>query len=306
MQSKCPFCDSKSDSQALIDDVMPPRVFVSCPQCGVYYLSNDTLMPDVSEKVNIAGYLYETKPIRGELPIVIDNNRISEILNSPLVPRTLSDRISKTVTYIDLKSRYLGQSVTPPIPVMYVADKWERKNFLGSMMNEHLINLSGDAENNPQVSLTLKALEYLKPRTEISRPGQCFIAMWFDPSMNQFFENIVKPACSEAGYEAIRVSDKEFTGEITDEIIAGIKESAFVIADFTGHRGGVYYEAGYAIGLGKMVIQMCNESEQGQLHFDINHRNTIFWNGTDIDKFRIILVNRIRATIGLGPKVNPT
>lgn len=299
----CNYCGSLATSDWRMSPG-EPHSFVDCPQCGTYNLYASGVSASENYKTIVAGYLFETKESRNGHILEINKQTIEEILSSPLVPRTLSERISKLVTYIDSKSNYFGQTIIPPIPVMYVADKWERKNFLSSMMNEHLINLSGDAENSPQVSLTLKALEFAKPRTEISRPGQCFVAMWFDASMDLFLDQIVKPACTEVGYEAIRVSDKEFNGEITDEIIAGIKESAFVIADFTGHRGGVYYEAGYAVGLGKTVIQMCNESEQGQLHFDINHRNTIFWNGTDIDKFRIVLVNRIRATIGLGPKVD--
>nr|WP_321261180.1 hypothetical protein [uncultured Sphaerochaeta sp.] len=288
----------------MIDGVRLPRVVVNCPQCGEYFLSTDTLTPSEIEKVNIAGYLYETKSVRGESSFEIDNTRLSEILKSPLVPRTLSDRISKVVTYIDSESRYFGQSVTPPIPVMYVADKEERANFLRSLMNEHLINLSGNVEDKPEVSLTLKALDFIKPRIETSRPGQCFVAMWFDEKMNKFFNEIVLAGCANAGYKAIRVIDKEYNGDITDEIIAGIKESDFIIADFTGQRGGVYYEAGYAIGLGKTVIQMCQEEDLPNMHFDTNHINTIKWNYNDVDSYRKILTNRIRATIGLGPNIS--
>ena len=35
-----------------------------------------------------------------------------------------------------------------------------------------------------------------------------------------------------------------------DRIIAQIRASKFVVADFTRNRGGVYYEAGFALGLG--------------------------------------------------------
>ncbi|MFZ7131931.1 MAG: hypothetical protein ACOWWR_06195 [Eubacteriales bacterium] len=306
MSSQCEFCGAEVSIDTPFSNGGMPHYIVDCPQCGMYDFYYDSVHLSSYQKVVISGVLFETHRNRGELPIALDKQKIDEMLISPLVPKSLSERISKFVTYIDSESRYFGQSVTPPIPVMYVADKEERKNFLRSLMDEHLINLSGNVEDKPEVSLTLKALDFIKPRIETSRPGQCFVAMWFDSSMDRFFDRIVKPACAEAGYEAIRVSDKEFTGEITDEIIAGIKESAFVIADFTGHRGGVYYEAGYAIGLGKTVIQMCAEKDQDQLHFDINHRNTIFWDDTDIAKFRKILTNRIRATIGLGSKVNPT
>ena len=37
------------------------------------------------------------------------------------------------------------------------------------------------------------------------------------------------------------------------------EESAFVIADLTGGRGGVYYEAGYAMAKGKQIILSCKK-----------------------------------------------
>ena len=302
MKSICLFCSTQVDSKTLFDGTAPHTI-VYCPQCGNYNLSNETLRYSEIEKANIAGYLFETKNARGEVLLYLDRKRIAEILESPLIPRTVSDRISKLVTYIDANTRYFGQAIVPPSEIMYIVNEQEQIEFLSALRTEGLISFMWTAEGEPSVALKLKSLEFVKLRPMVTRPGHCFIAMWFDPSMDTFFEDIVKPACSEAGYTAMRVSDKEFTGEITDEIIAGIKESAFVIADFTGHRGGVYYEAGYAIGLGKTVIQMCRENDQDKLHFDINHRNTIFWDEIDITGPKKKLTNRIRATIGLGPNM---
>ena len=41
--------------------------------------------------------------------------------------------------------------------------------------------------------------------------------------------------------------------------------------------GGVYYEAGFARGLGIPVISTCREDERGKLHFDTRQYNHIFW-----------------------------
>lgn len=38
---------------------------------------------------------------------------------------------------------------------------------------------------------------------------------------------------------------------IDDEIIGRIRASRFIVADFTGHRPGVYFEAGMMLGLGR-------------------------------------------------------
>jgi nucleoside 2-deoxyribosyltransferase len=81
--------------------------------------------------------------------------------------------------------------------------------------------------------------------------------MWFAEEMNTVFENAIKPAIESEDcghFTAHRVDKAEFNDDITDEIIAGIKECRFVVADLTGYRDGVYFEAGYAKGLGKPVI----------------------------------------------------
>ena len=62
----------------------------------------------------------------------------------------------------------------------------------------------------------------------------------------------------DAGYQALRIDKKEDVVKIDDEIISEIRRSRFLVADFTqgndGARGGVYFEAGFALGLGIPVI----------------------------------------------------
>ena len=76
--------------------------------------------------------------------------------------------------------------------------------------------------------------------------AQAFVAMWFDDSMNEAFKQGVEPAVSQAGYSPVRIDQKEYINKIDDEIIAEIRRSRFLVADFTqgddGARGGVYYE----------------------------------------------------------------
>ena len=66
------------------------------------------------------------------------------------------------------------------------------------------------------------------------------------------------------------------------EIFDQIAECDLMIADFThgenGPRGGVYYEAGYAEGLGKPVIMACRADQLPDIHFDTSHRFHIVWN----------------------------
>jgi hypothetical protein len=139
-----------------------------------------------------------------------------------------------------------------------------------------------------------------------------FVAMWFDPSMNEAYEKGIEPAIRRAGYDPIRIDKKEHNNKIDDEIIADIKRSRFIVADFTcstvtdasgeAHalpRGGVYFEAGFAYGLGLPVVWVCREDHMGLVHFDTNHFAHILWQTPAELEER--LYNRIVHVVGLGP-----
>jgi hypothetical protein len=73
-----------------------------------------------------------------------------------------------------------------------------------------------------------------------------------------------------------------------------------VVADFTGQRGGVYFEAGLAFGLSKQVIWTVRKDEVSKLHFDTRQFNHIVWSPNELPQFRVALRNRIEATLGKG------
>ncbi len=127
--------------------------------------------------------------------------------------------------------------------------------------------------------------------------------MWFNDAMNTVFDNGIEPAIKEAGYDPVRIDRKEHNNKIDEEIIAEIRKARFVVADFThgndGARGGVYYEAGFAHGLGVPVIFSCRKDCLNKVHFDTRQYNHISWDSPD--QLRIAIRNRILATVGEGP-----
>lgn len=172
------------------------------------------------------------------------------------------------------------------------------------------------------ISLTVfgweKFEEYEKKKHE---SNLAFIAMWFHGITKQY-RNAVEDALDSTGYEPIIIDTYEHNNFIMDEVINKINEARFVIADFTclpeqpekdgkipgGVRGGVYFEAGYARGLGKEVIVTCSDSDDAKKrrHFDIDQLNTLFWHDNDgklyCGKMDFVqrLAERIKATVGRG------
>jgi nucleoside 2-deoxyribosyltransferase len=72
-----------------------------------------------------------------------------------------------------------------------------------------------------------------------------------------------------------------------------------LVADFSGQRNGVYFEAGFMLGLGRPVIWVCEETDLKNIHFDTRQYNTIVYTGAD--DLRTRLQFRIEANLGKGP-----
>ncbi len=135
--------------------------------------------------------------------------------------------------------------------------------------------------------------------SRVSESVTGFIAMWFDKSMDVARDQGLDPAIRAAGYTPVIVSGVEHINKIDDEIVSQIRKSKFLVADFTGHRGGVYFEAGFAMGLGLPVFWTCRRDDLANLHFDIRQYNCIDW--VDTTDLAARLTRHIEAIIGPGP-----
>lgn len=124
--------------------------------------------------------------------------------------------------------------------------------------------------------------------------------MSFASALSNLYDEAITPAIREAGYEPIRVDRKEHTNSIDDEIVGNIRKSRFMVADFTGQRAGVYFEAGMMAGLGRNVIWICDKNELEEVHFDVRQRNFIDWES--VEDARARLHKRILAIEGQGPR----
>ena len=138
--------------------------------------------------------------------------------------------------------------------------------------------------------------------------SQGFVAMWFDGQIETAYEQGIRLAVEEAGYNPMRIDRKLDVEKIDDAILAEIRRSRFLIADFThgddGARGGVYFEAGFAMGLGIPVFFTCRSDMVTKLHFDTRQYAHIVWSTPE--RLRFDLRDRILARIGHGPSGDTT
>jgi len=126
---------------------------------------------------------------------------------------------------------------------------------------------------------------------------RAFVAMWFHESMNDYYKNGIKKAIEDAGYVPVRIDMQDFNDKICDEIIAEIRRTKFLVADFSDMRSGVFFEAGFAKGLGREVIFTVRKADVDKLkeHFDTRQYNHIVYDAPE-DLYKK-LYNRMCATI---------
>jgi len=127
-----------------------------------------------------------------------------------------------------------------------------------------------------------------------------FIAMKFgDELLDKLLADILKPCSKQAGFELLRLDDTPKAGLIDDRLRVEIQSSDFLVADLTHDNPGAYWEAGYAEGLGKPVIYICEKEkfETTKTHFDTNHHLTIVWDKDNLPKAGQDLKATIRATL---------
>jgi len=188
----------------------------------------------------------------------------------------------------------------------YIAASWSRNagEFLFLLNNylqhsKHFIEQGDDPRFLRVTSAGWTYLQSLEGAPEESTTA--FVAMWFDPETDPLWKQAIRPAVYDAGYKPVRIDAVEHTNKIDDEIIAQIRASKFLVADFTRQRGGVYFESGFAMGLGKRVIWCVRAVDLKEVHFDNRQFNFLVWNDEEILRFKKALTNRIEAIFGKGP-----
>ena len=274
----------------------------------------------------IQGFLYEFNGPelngRRETSYIFSNdNTLKKLLNDDRIPQTNMQRLERLLLNFYKSNDTIGNYVQ----LTRVIGGWwigGYKNFLfmayaknidelaamfGSLKHlDYMIETRID-DFSSTYSISPKGFERIEQLLNNNIESKTvFVAMWFDDEVKEAYEKAIEKAIEdkEFNFKAFRVDKKEHNNDITDEIIAGIKQSRFVIADLTGYRGGVYYEAGYAKGLGREVILTCRKNwfdgdpkENRRVHFDVNHLSIITWEQDKLDDFKEAIKNRIKATI---------
>jgi len=342
----CPICGSPC---TIKENVERDIKGFNCFRCGIFKITEEaeTCLANVTNneiRVNISGWIRENK----DMEILLTEKKIKSL--TQLKNLSVFEKADKILIYLSQKypipgvgfrlningtnnyfmniNNYFGKDISeqavsdckkilPLISIGRILDYFEFHFIWDSFLKKEKQYIQSDYD-----SFTPKGWAYLESlRQPNPNSRKAFVAMWFTDEMYDIFDNYIETTVIEAGFDKpIYVGKREHNNNINDEIIAEINSSRFIIADFTGNRGGVYYEAGYARGIRIPVIYTCKEnwfnkyvkqsikikkkskseidkevSMFSQIHFDVNHQNFIIWKTGEELKEK--LINRIKATI---------
>lgn len=282
-----------------------------CPRCGKYKMAEECASELRKGQASLVTQNLERPDVLSELAVYLhDHNSADRV---PTLEPGQLQRV-RPLTVVERMDRLLvrvgARLARPSSPAIIKRDApWQVGGYddrdvkdLAAMLAER-----GDVTDNRDASvagcftLRLTAAGWARAAelTRVTTGHQAFVAMAFTPQMTEIRHLAFDPAIRAAGYDPFLVSDREHNGRIDDRIEYEIKNSVFVVADFTEHRGGVYYEAGFAQGLGKAVIWTVEKRHVKKLHFDTRQFNHIVW--SDAEELRTRLEARILNTVGKGP-----
>ena len=321
--NKCPICGELNCS-IWVNDIHDPFYYYECRECGNFFVPDEhktiSLNEGVENKFNIQhlqSYLfYHKSNLR---PIICDKEYFNKHITDEFVeiynitpqmveswyPKNFAEKINLILlklgelsTYdgdylkiFDLadklffispnKSKNISEGSDKTVQIQYIIDYLEKENYLTN-------------EGNGFFQLTHKALEQIyELQKNQTNNKNVFVAMKFGEKTKELREKIKEGL---SGYNVRIMDEIEHNQQIVPEMLFEIRNSKFVIAELSHHNNGAYYEAGYALGLGKEVIHICDKKEiKSGLHFDVAQVNTIVYDS--IDEIPEKLKKRIEATI---------
>lgn len=101
------------------------------------------------------------------------------------------------------------------------------------------------------------------------------VLMPFAPGFLPAYDQAIKPACSAAGVECIRVDEQLFGENVMQRLYHDIDSADIVVADMTGCNVNVFYEVGYAHGRKKDVILLTRNAND--IPYDLKQYQTVVY-----------------------------
>lgn len=214
-----------------------------------------------------------------------DNSILEKIIKEAQIPKTPKNKLDSLIITLFENQKYAGAEIDLKnlgewnivLNKLYFQNHEEYWFYLNTLKEYGFISFmdasSMDGNDAIDIKLTYQGLEYIINLQESGEnSNNCFIAMSFSETASEI-RTVIKKAVSESGFDPLLIDEIHYQSDLTinDAIIRFIKKSKFIVADFTEQKHGVYFEAGFALGLNRPVIYTCSQADFNNTHFDTNH-----------------------------------
>jgi hypothetical protein len=310
--AKCPLCNA---FVLHYEDFRTDIELVICPTCGKFRIGGMAQYwlrgLDDQQRKRVYKVSFALRGAAERALGKVDNSNFpvygpESLEKMILAPEpSVQEKLAVLLNFLSKRTQYPGQSIMfdgqHDYSVVCAQNPDEAAFYLNTLSQQGLIRTEAPVLNPTGTRLVVTAQgwhEITRLEREISESSRGFIAMAFSPDRDAF-GNAISAAIRASGYKPVRVDQVEHVNRIDDEIIAQIRASKFLVADFTLQRNGVYFEAGLMLGLGRPVIWVCEKEDLKNVHFDTRQYNTIdYADDADLGKR---LQTRIEAVLGRGP-----
>ena len=284
-QRACPICKLDAKDVRIWD--YGERITLECGRCGRFTIT--ATAPAMAEQKELgpklSAWIRERSETGSEVP-EINSNTLKDV-EAALPVYRVADKQLLLLRALERRTKFPGQglSVIPHLdyPLAWAAGEKEFLYLLRSLIHRGLVSRTdgpSDLTDSFQfeVELTAEGWTFLDQHARPSVIGdQAFVAMAFSSELKPAWEIGIRPALRRAGYSGCRVDVEPHIDRIDTKIMTEIKNSRFLVADVTLQRQGVYFEAGYALGLGLPVFWCVRKDDLGKVHFDTRQYNHIAW-----------------------------
>lgn len=313
---KCPICGEAVKHLNLSGREFHEDIHgFDCKICGKYLLKGDlgrlakeySIWKGLGNEYKGKEYILSGVTRNSKKKVTITQENITDLIDNAPVPDTLPEMLDQILVYVSRRSRSYGEFVKiiswKDYPLFYAKHNRELNYIIEMGVSNEMGYLYPN--RNDEYRLTMKGwgrVDELRRTNLDSR--KAFVAMWFNKEeMGSVYEEAIQPALNLTGFNPYKVDEDKRNNEMIDnKIIAKIRSSGLLVADLTGIRGSVCWEAGFAKGLGIEVILTCRKDEDKkkiQIPFDIRQYPIIFWETHE--KLQEELMDKIKA-LGLNTK----
>jgi len=255
---------------------------ISCTTCGIFLISaslHASAFPTADSERYRFSYWCKQRELDGREPPVLTSDTLPSVL-AQITDRRPSSKADLLLASLSKIYPIAGQEMRPldvfrEYSLACAHDGRELSFFFTALAERSHVS----AGVSGKFSITQKGwerVEVLSNSPAISKFA--FVAMRFSDDILPLWKSSFEPAILKAGFDPLLANNPPHNERIDARIITDIKRSRFVVADVTHQSPGVYFEAGYAIGLGRPVIWTCRTgAAKTDMHFDTRQYNHILW-----------------------------